>query len=139
EVYLAPVPGTAEGKVVVEKTLFEGKEVRGLTLTFKKGKMTEMTAKSGLERVQALYDAAGAGRDEFSYIDVGINPSVRMPKGSPAGLFMEAGTITVGPGNNVWAGGENKSSFGLGCYLKDGTLEVDGKPLVKDGALQLPR
>src|SRR5438067_4427406 len=76
EVYLAPVPGTAEGKVVVERMLLEGKEVRGLRLTFKKGKLTEMKAESGLEQIQALYDAAGPGKDEFSVLDIGINPAV---------------------------------------------------------------
>ena len=136
EVYLAPVAGTAEGKVVVDRMLWEGKEVRGLSLTFKAGKLTEMKAKSGLDRVQALYDAAGAGRDEFSFVDVGINPAVRMPKNSPSGVFIEAGTITVGTGNNVWAGGDNKCSFGVAAFLRGGTLEVDGKALVQDGALK---
>jgi leucyl aminopeptidase (aminopeptidase T) len=139
EVYLAPVPGTAEGKVVVERMLWEGKEVRALSLTFKKGKLTEMKAKSGLEQIQALYDAAGAGKDEFSFLDVGINPAVRLPKSGPAGLFMEAGTISVGTGNNIWAGGDNKSSFGIGGFLRGGTLQVDGKALVQDGSLQTPR
>jgi leucyl aminopeptidase (aminopeptidase T) len=139
EVYLTPVPGTAEGKVVVERMLWEGKEVRGLSLTFKKGKLTEMKAESDLERLQTLYDAAGAGKDEFGVIDLGINPAVRLPKKSPAGLYMEAGTITVGSGNNVWAGGDNKSSFSVNCFLRGGTLHVDGKPLVQDGSLQTPR
>jgi leucyl aminopeptidase (aminopeptidase T) len=139
EVYLTPVPGTAQGKVVVERLLWEGKEVLGLSLTFKKGKLTEMKAKSGLERLQAVYDAAGAGRDEFSYLDVGINPAVRLPKKCPDGVYMEAGTITVGIGNNVWAGGENKSAFTIGCFLRGGTLQIDGKALVEDGSLQIPR
>jgi uncharacterized protein (TIGR03067 family) len=137
EVYLTPVPGTAEGKVVVERMLWEGKEVRGLTLTFNKGKLKSMKAKSGLERLQALYDAASAGKDAFSFLDIGINPAVQLPKKSPAGLFMEAGTITVGTGNNVWAGGDNKSSFGIATFLRGGTLLIDDKPLVKDGSLQI--
>jgi aminopeptidase len=139
EVYLAPVPGTAEGKVVVERMLSEGKEVRGLSLTFKKGKMTAMTAKSGLEPLQALYDAAGAGKDDFSSIDIGINPAVRLPKDSLAGISVEEGLITVGMGYNVWAEGDNRSTFGLGCYLRGATLHVDGKALVQDGLLRISR
>jgi aminopeptidase len=139
EVYLTPVPGTAEGKVLVERMLLEGKEIHGLSLTFKKGKLMEMKAKSGLERLQALYDAGSAGKDEFSFLDLGINPAVHLPKNSPTGLFMEAGTITVGCGSNVWAGGDNKSSFDLTCYLRGGMLQIDGKALVEDGNLQTPR
>jgi aminopeptidase len=139
EVYLTPVPGTAAGKVVIERMLSEGKEIRGLSMTFKNGRMTEMKAKSGLERLQALYDAGGAGRDEFTILDIGINHAVRLPKHSPAGLYMEAGTITVGVGNNSWAGGDNKSSFSNSCFLRGGTLQIDGKALVQDGTLQLAR
>lgn len=136
EVYLTPVPGTAEGKVVVERMQLEGKEVRGLRLTFRKGKLTEMKAESGLERTQALFDAAGPGKDEFSFLDIGINREVRLPKNSPVRLFMEAGAIAIGTGNNVWAGGENKASFGVDCLLRGSTLVIDGKALVQDGVLQ---
>jgi aminopeptidase len=139
EVYLTPVAGTAEGKVVVERLLWEGKEVAGLSLTFKKGKLTEMKARSGLERIQSLYDTAGAGKEAFSFLDVGINPAVQLPKSSPGGLFMAAGTVTVGVGNNVWAGGENKSPFTLVSFLRGGTLEVDGKALIQNGSLQVSR
>jgi aminopeptidase len=111
EVFLTPVPGTAEGKVVKDRMLFRGNEVVGLSLTFKKGKLTEMTAKSGLEQLQAAYDASGAGKDEFSFLDIGLNPAVRLPKTSPSGVFMEAGTITVGTGYNVWAGGREQFVF----------------------------
>jgi leucyl aminopeptidase (aminopeptidase T) len=139
EVYLAPVPGTAEGKVVVERMPWEGGEIRGLSLTFKKGKLTQMKAASGLERLQAQYDAASAGKDDFGFFEIGINPAVRMPKNGPAVLFMEAGIITVGMGNNVWAGGENKSSFDFVCTLRGGTLQIDGKALVQDDSLQTGR
>ena len=139
EVYVTPVAGTAEGRVALERMLWEGKEVQGLTLTFKKGKLTEMKAKSGLDRLQAVYEAAGPGKDEFGALDVGINPAVRLPKNSPAGLFMEAGTITIAVGGNVWAGGDNKSPFAIMCFLRGGTLSADDKALIQDGALQPPR
>jgi hypothetical protein len=139
DVYLAPVPGTAEGTVVVERLLADGKEVRGLNLVFKKGKLTAMKAASGLELIQARYDAAGPGKDEFSGLDLGINPAVRLPKTSPGGYFSEAGMITVSIGNNSYAGGDNKSPFCLFCLLRGGTIEVDGKPLVQDGSLQVLR
>jgi aminopeptidase len=71
EAYLAPVPGTAEGKVVVDRQFYQGKEITGLILTFKAGKLTSMTAKSGLEPLKKLYDAAEPGKEEFAFIDVG--------------------------------------------------------------------
>src|ERR1700674_2473721 len=43
EVFCAPVPGSAAGKVVESQTFFRGKEVNNLTLTFAGGKLTAMT------------------------------------------------------------------------------------------------
>jgi hypothetical protein len=41
-----------------------------------------MTADKGLAIVQALYDVAGEGRDQFAVVDIGINPNNRAPPGS---------------------------------------------------------
>src|SRR4051812_37846324 len=73
EVFAAPATGTAEGKVVIDRAYVQGKEITGLTLTFADGKVTGMTAKSGLETLKALYDASGEGKDNFAVIDIGIN------------------------------------------------------------------
>jgi leucyl aminopeptidase (aminopeptidase T) len=95
EVYLTPVPGTAEGKVVGDRQFFQGEEIQDLTLTFKAGKLTSMTAKSGLERLKALYDAAGPGKDEFAGIDIGINPNVHLVPGSRMVAMMPATSCTT--------------------------------------------
>jgi len=137
EVYLAPVDGTADGKVVVDRQFFQGKEIQELTLTFKAGKLTSMTAKSGLEPLKDLYDAAGLGKDIFAYIDLGINPNVRLVPGSRMVAWMPAGMITVGIGGNTWAGGENNVAYGLSNFLPGSTLKVDGKVLVESGMLKL--
>lgn len=137
EAFTAPIPGTAEGKVVVDRQFFQGKEIQGLTLTFKAGKLTSMTAKSGIEPLKALYDASGPGKDLFAIVDIGINPKVRLVPGSRMVAWMPAGMITVGIGNNTWAGGENNAPFWLPNFLSGSTLKVDGKVLVENGTLKL--
>ncbi|MGI8919135.1 MAG: aminopeptidase, partial [Pyrinomonadaceae bacterium] len=63
EVYCAPVPGTAAGKIVQSQTYFQGKEVTNLTLTFVAGKMTEMTGSGpGFADLKAAYDAADGNK-----------------------------------------------------------------------------
>ena len=136
EVYVAPVPGTAEGKVVVEHQELDGADIAGLSLTFQAGKLTSMTAKSGLEALRAVYDAAGAGKDAFGMVDVGINPNVRIPAGSRMVGFMPAGMVTIGVGGNTWAGGDNLASFGLVSFLPGSTLKVDGRTIVENGVLK---
>ncbi|MBC8004853.1 MAG: aminopeptidase, partial [Verrucomicrobia bacterium] len=136
EAYLAPVPGSAEGKVVVDHQFYQGKEITGLTLTFKAGKLTSMTAKSGLEPLKKLYDAAEPGKEEFAFVDLGLNPNVQLKAGSKLGAWMPAGMVTVGIGNNMWAGGENKNAYSLFSFLPGSTLKVDGKVLVENGMLK---
>ena len=136
EAYVSPVPGTAEGTVVVDRQFFQDKEILGLTLTFKAGKLTSMTAKSGLEPLKKMYDAAGPGKEEFAFVDLGINPNVTVKPGSKLVAWMPAGMVTIGIGNNVWAGGENKSPYSMASFLPGSTLKVDGKVLVENGVLK---
>jgi len=136
EVFLTPIPGTAEGKVVVNSQFYQGKEIEGLTLNFENGKLTSMTAKAGFEPLKEIYDACGSGKDEFAAIDIGMNPNVRTIPGSKMDVWMATGMVTVGIGSNLWAGGENNSNFGLFSFLPGSTLKVDGKVLVENGELK---
>jgi aminopeptidase len=135
EVYLTPVPGTAEGTVVADQFFFQGKPIEGLRLVFKAGKLTSMTAKDGLAPLQAEYDAAGPGKDVLGVIDVGINPGIKSPDRSPVHVWGKAGTVTVSVGDNTWAGGNNQVNFGLAAYSPGSTMTIDGKPLVQEGRL----
>lgn len=136
EVYLAPVPGTAEGKVILDRHFYQGKEIKKLTLKFEAGKLVSMSAESGLEPYKARYDAAGKGKDEFSLVDIGINPSVEIIPASKMVAWMVSGMISVGHGNNSWLGGENNSAYGSAYYLSEATLKVDGKVIVDKGVLK---
>lgn len=136
EAFLSPVPGTTEGTVVVDRQFFQDKEILGLTMTFKAGKLTLMTAKSGLEALKKMYDAAEPGKEEFAFIDLGINPNVIVKPGSKLVAWMPSGMVTIGIGGNVWAGGENKNAFSMASFLPGTTLKVDGKVLVENGVLK---
>jgi leucyl aminopeptidase (aminopeptidase T) len=138
EVYVTPVPGTAEGKVVRALDYYQGKEINNLTLTFAAGRLTSLTGTGpGFELLKAAYDAAGEGKDLFAVVDFGINPNVKLPSNSKAATWVPAGTVTVGVGNNVWAGGDNKSSYGYFVSLPGTTVTLDGKPVVEAGQLKL--
>lgn len=137
EAYTRTKPGTANGKVVVPSLVYESEPISDLMLTFEKGKLTTMTAKpgKGFDRLQANYKAATDGKDQLSIIDLGVNPAVRFPKAARDVPYPAAGVVTVCLGNDSWANGTNKSSFGLPAVLRDATLTVDGKVVVKDGEL----
>lgn len=135
EVYVTPVPGTAEGRLVIDRSFIDGKEVLDLVLVFKAGNVVEMTAKKGLEPLKASFDSAGNGAGAFGVIDVGLNPALVPPRGSKLRSWVGEGTVTVGMGNNLWAGGNNNIAFGHYGHLAGMTLTVDGRAVVKDGVL----
>ncbi len=138
EVYAAPVPGTAEGTVVVSQTFSNGKEVTDLKLTFAGGKMTQMTGSGpGFDDLKKEYDARGDGKEVFSFVDFGINPNLHVWPASKLGNWIQAGMVTVGIGNNGWAGGDNKLSYGLDMFLPGSTVTLDGKTIVENGVLKL--
>jgi leucyl aminopeptidase (aminopeptidase T) len=138
EVYVAPVPGTAEGKVARAKDYFNGKEINNLVMTFSAGKLTSITGSGpGFDLMKAAYDAAGEGKDLFAVVDFGINPNVKLPAGSQVATWVPAGTVTVGVGNNVWAGGDNKTPYGYFVSLPGTTVTLDGKSVVEAGQLKL--
>lgn len=135
EVYVTPVPKTARGTFVADTFFFEGKQIKGLKLMFSEGKLTSMTAKSDITALQERYQAAPEGRDVFAALDIGINPNVQTPRGSNMVTWMAAGTISIGIGNNTWAGGDNDVPFDLFAHLTNGKLTVDKQTLVDRGKL----
>jgi leucyl aminopeptidase (aminopeptidase T) len=135
EVYLAPVPGTAEGRIVCNRDFFEGQEVRGLTMDFRAGKLMSWSAPAGFDRAKAVYDAAGTGKDEFGVIDIGVNPKIAEGVGAKVLNYVRAGMVSIGLGNNIWAGGKNDSIYGAQIFLTEQTVAVDGKVLVDNGKL----
>lgn len=139
EVYVVPVKGTAEGKVVHEREFFEGKEIQNLTLTFAAGKLTAITGSGpGFDLLKTRYDSAGEGRDLFAYVDFGINPNVKLAADNKVGTWVAAGMVSVGFGANTWAGGDNAGSFGRAVFLPGSTVTLDGRPLVTNGQLEIP-
>ncbi len=135
EVYSTPVPGTTTGRIVFDRVFFEGKEITGVTIEFKNGKVTSMTGGPGFEAIKAQYDAAGPGKDEFSMFDIGINPAVKLPAGTKLLSWVPAGMVSLGIGGNVWAGGTNDCAYAFSGFVPGSTVTIDGKPLVEKGSL----
>jgi aminopeptidase len=135
EVYVVMTPGSASGTLVSDQGWFLGQPVSSLRLTVASGKVTSLSAARGIETLRQSYDAAGAGKDQVSVLDIGINPAVRMPAASSLQPWSQAGTITVTIGNNQWAGGENQGDFSYPLQLPHATLTVDGAPVVRNGRL----
>ncbi len=137
EAAITPAANSGEGKFVIEKDFFEGKEVNNLTLTFAGGKLTSMTGEGpGFEKMKANYDAYPEGKELLAFLDIGINPNMKLAPSTKLGNWVSAGMVSVGTGNNLWAGGTNNVTGGVEGHLAGATVKIDGKTIVENGDLK---
>ena len=115
-----------------------GEMIQGLTLTVAAGKITAMSAKpsKAYDAWKARYDAAGAGKDAISIMDVGLNAAAKL-KGKSVLNFVPAGTVSLFNGGDEWAGGTNKISYGNVLYIPDATLKAGDVVIVEKGELKI--
>lgn len=140
EVMTVAAPGTAEGKVVFDRFPYADGEIREMVLTFKAGKLDKVTAKPNAQfkRWKEFYAAAKeAGKDDFSWFNFGINPKVKIPKGSKLVNWTPAGMVSCGIGGNQFVGGQNTAQFGAGGFIPGSTVKVDEQVLVDKGKLKI--
>lgn len=135
EVYTTPVAGTAEGKIMIAQSFFRGKEINNVAIIIVSGKVTSITGSGpGFEEWKKAYDAVtDPGKDLVSFIDFGINPNLKIWPASKVGNWVQAGMVTIGTGNNLWAGGDNKAGFDVGSHLPGCTVTLDGKAIIEKG------
>ena len=68
--------------------------------------------------MRADYDAGGEGKDLLSYIDFGIDSNYfPLAPSSKLGNWISAGMVSLGTGNNTWAGGTNQATGAAGGHL----------------------
>ncbi|PYT00969.1 MAG: hypothetical protein DMF63_04705 [Acidobacteria bacterium] len=138
EAAVVTAAGSGTGKFVIEKDFFQGKEMHNVVLNFENGKLTSMTGEGdGFAAMKASYDAFGEGKDLLGYVDIGINPSYTLAPSSKLGNWVSAGMVSIGSGNNSWAGGSNNSAGSAGGHLAGCTVKIDGKTVVENGVLKL--
>ncbi len=138
EAAVLTAPNSGTGKFVIEKDYFQGKEIHNVVMNFENGKLTSMTGEGdGFAAFKADYDAQGEGKDILSYIDLGINSSFTLAPSSKLGNWVSAGMVSLGTGNNTWAGGTNNVAGGTGGHLAGCTVKIDGKAIVENGAWKL--
>ena len=73
----------------------------------------------------------------LGYLDLGINPNIKLAADSKVGTWVPAGAVTVGFGGNTWAGGDNTLPFDRSLSLPGSTVTLDGKAIVEKGELKL--
>jgi len=130
---VAPLEGTAEGKVVVDGTLLGfGRCLEPITFEIEKGRVKKVKGGDDWKGLKELLR-----RDEnasmLCEIGLGVNPKAKLV-GGPEDERVR-GSVHVGLGENRYFGGTLTSTSHLDGTMLRATLKVDGKELVKDGRL----
>jgi aminopeptidase len=136
ELILPAENGSANGKIVLDRVVWDGRLIRGLALVFEKGVLTAMTAENDMSALEARYEAGSGDKNRFGFLDIGINDQTRLPVGSGRVVWTAPGSIAFGFGDNRGFGGDNKSDFVFIAQIGGATLTVNGKPVISAGKLR---
>jgi leucyl aminopeptidase (aminopeptidase T) len=138
EVSLGPNEGTAEGVVVIDGPIAHiGQPAMPLHLTFKKGKLVnisgdEMAARQLRDIVNWVRDA-----DNFAEVGIGINPNC-LQKGEFEEEKKRLGNVHIAIGRNTGGyGGTVAAQIHMDMVFRDGTVKTDKDTLLKDGKLAI--
>jgi leucyl aminopeptidase (aminopeptidase T) len=139
EAYLMPVEGASEGVVVVDGS-FAGigllEEGETITLRIKDGFATSIEGGAAAKKLQEILEPHGKAGRNLAELGVGTNDAAKV-----IGAILEdekvAGTAHVALGNNVSMGGTFDPKVHLDGIIFKPDLELDGKPILVRGKLQI--
>jgi leucyl aminopeptidase (aminopeptidase T) len=134
EGFVAPVEGTAEGRLVVDGSIASlGVVGEPVDLTIAAGHLTEASPGPGQDLLQLL---SVHGPDGTNVAELGIGTN---EKAILTGEILEdekiLGTAHVAFGASASIGGTVQVPVHLDCVLAEPTVEIDGEAILRDGQL----
>jgi len=135
EAYLAPVEGTASGRIVVDGSCAGvGIVKKPITLEVTGGYAVEITGGREADALNKII--AKFGKDARNIAELGIGTN---DKAILTGLVLEdekvMGTVHIAIGDNASMGGRVSVPSHLDLVIKSPTLYLDGKVLIENGKL----
>ncbi|HDL77603.1 MAG TPA: aminopeptidase [Lentisphaerae bacterium] len=141
EIFTGPVEDSVEGHILYDfPVCHAGREISGIRLVFRKGRVVEATAEKNQHFLTAMLDSDPGARRVG---ELGIGTNMRIQRFTRNILFDEkiGGTVHLALGNSYpETGGRNRSAVHWDM-IKDlrrgGALYVDGRAIIKDGKFRL--
>ena len=137
EIFTSPVEDGVNGYITFSfPGIYSGKEIEGIKLTVKDGKVVEATAKKGEELLKSLI-TIDEGASRFGEVAIGTNYGIK--NFTKNMLFDEkiGGTVHMAIGDSMpEAGGKNKSAihWDMLCDMRDkGKIYADGELFYENG------
>ena len=134
----APVEGTASGTVVIDGDLLfmgRGPLAGAVALHIEDGRMVGIEGAERARLTSMLERCADERMTNLAEVSVAFNPA-----GTICSVPMETesarGTAHIALGNSIAYGGEVNAVAHLDCVMRDATLELDGRAVMIEGAVQ---
>jgi hypothetical protein len=134
---VAPVEETVEGVIAFPPARWANRAVEGLRLRFARGRVVEVTARSGHQAVEAEMAGAGAAGRAFREFGLGFNPALAVPAQTPwiAYYGYGAGVVRLSLGDNSELGGAVTGGYVRWNFFTDATVRVGPDVWVEGGVL----
>jgi len=134
EAFVVPDEKSGEGTIVFDRPIaYLGRLIRDVRVAFDGGRMVKFSASENEDIIRSDWNEAKGPKDLLGFLDIGLNPRAR------SGFLQDAivaGSVFVAVGSNdEIPGGKNKTDFSLGASLTGATVTIDGRPVVRKGAL----
>jgi len=134
EAFVVPDEKSGDGTIVFDRPIaWLGRWIRDVRIAFDGGRMVKFSASENEDLIRSEWEEAKGPKDLLGYLDIGLNPKAR------SGFLQDAivaGNVYVAVGaNDEVPGGKNKTDFYLGASLTGATITIDGRPIIRKGAL----
>lgn len=132
---VAPIEETVEGTIAFTNSIWSGKKVEGLVLTFDSGKVINIESSTGKEAVKTELDSAGEAGYSFREFALGFNPLLAIPEENPWIPYYGygAGVVRLSLGDNSELGGNVKGGYVRWNFFTNATVKVGDDIWVKGG------
>jgi leucyl aminopeptidase (aminopeptidase T) len=137
EIAVAPLEDSAEGHLVVDKTLPGLVLSEPVHIAFREGRATEISDGPGASYLlDVITDgekrADGQGCRVVAELGIGTNPRARL-QGNIVTDEKAAGTIHIAIGRNDFLGGNNAAPIHVDAVVGEPSVVVDGERIIQDG------
>jgi len=130
EIFVAPIEGTAEGRLVFDVRLLDLLE-QSATVVLKEGYVTRV---AGAKNAVMEMNKGGKDGRNLGKFGIGLNPKTR-PKGPVVEAQKSLGTVHAVFGGSAPFGGKVACDVRVDGIMTDATLEIEGRKILERGKL----
>jgi leucyl aminopeptidase (aminopeptidase T) len=130
EVTLGLDPGSADGRLAVERIFLDGQAIGPVTFTYGGGRLQALESDMGIPALRPYIDPAVPLSERLTGLKFGLNPDVADPRVLP---LMGAGMFSFSMGSNRVLGGDIDLPFMFFLTLAGATVHADEQLLLDAG------